>query len=170
MGVTETPRHNQGPLFHSASARAKTLFLGASNRRKFPEYAGAASGAVVAASVLSLDYFPPSREPTSGQVATTHTTNTSTCASMCAKTTASHRTLSVWNQCRGSMVNGNRALESCPDLRLPLHCVQIASELDQHVEDTHTDHEDGNGESYLDDETSEEWTHWGYSSLQYYRI
>jgi len=59
---------------------------------------------------------------------------------------------------------------SCPDLRLPLHCVQIASELDQHVEDTHTDHEDGNGESYLDDETSEEWTHWGYSSLQYYRI
>jgi hypothetical protein len=153
----QTVRRNQGPLSYSTSARTKTLFLGISNRREFPEYAGEAGGEVVGASVLSLDH---------SQVATTHQ-YVYMCVKVCVNNCKSSHVIRSEPGAEGTIFNGSQALESWPDLRLPLHCVQVPSELDQHIEDTHTDHEDGNGESYFDDETPEEWANWGYSSLQY---
>ena len=55
-------------------------------------------------------------------------------------------------------------------LLLPLHCIQVASELNQHIQDTNTDDEDGHGESCFEDETSEQWVERGHPSLQHYRI
>lgn len=55
-------------------------------------------------------------------------------------------------------------------LRLPLHCIQVASELNQHIQDTNTDDEDGHGESCFEDETSEQWAERDHPSLQHYRI